>query len=54
MLDTYRRNELIRRSNKRRTQEDFFNNIFTSHIIARVRKGRVGLLINLNFSNLNL
>ena len=31
-----------RRMNKRRmikTQEDFFNNIFTSHFIARVRKG---------------
>ena len=40
-----------RRSNKRRTQdkdavtktqEDFFNKIFTSHFIARVRKGCVG------------
>ena len=24
---------------RRKTQEDFFNNIFTSHFIARVRKG---------------
>ena len=35
MLDTYRRNE-------QQTQEDFFNKIFTSHFIARVRKGCVG------------
>ena len=34
-LDTYRRNE-------QQTQEDFFNKIFTSHFIARVRKGCVG------------
>ena len=32
MLDTYRRND-------RQTQEGFFNKIFTSHFIARVRKG---------------
>ena len=46
VLDTYRRND-NRRSNKRRndkdarrqTQEDFFNKIYTSHFIARVRKG---------------
>ena len=41
ILDTYRRND-NRRSNKRRmikTQEDFFRKIFTSHFIARVRKG---------------
>ena len=50
MLDTYRRNELIRRKHdndkdagtndaRMKTQEDFFNKIFTSHIIAGVRKG---------------
>ena len=27
----------------RKTQEDFFTNIFTSHFIARVRKGSKGL-----------
>ena len=27
---------------KIKTQEDFFNKIFTSHFIARVRKGCVG------------
>ena len=32
MLNTYRRNE-------QQTQEDFFNKIYTSHFIARVRKG---------------
>ena len=37
ILDTYRCNN-NRRSNKRR-KKDFFNNIFTSHFIARVRKG---------------
>ena len=40
MLDTYRRNELIRRSNKRRRKTSL--TIFTSHVIARVRKGCVG------------
>ena len=52
ILDTYRRNDnrpMIndRRTNKGRTnkgrmkkrQEDFFTNIFTSHFIARARKG---------------
>ena len=41
ILDTYRRND-NRRKNKGRmikTQEDFFRKIFTSHFIARVRKG---------------
>ena len=46
MLDTYQRND-NRRSDKdagindawRKTQKDFFNNIFTSHFIAKVRKG---------------
>ena len=41
ILDTYRCND-NRRKNKGRmikTQEDFFRKIFTSHFIARVRKG---------------
>ena len=39
ILDTYRCND-NRRKNKdarRKTQEDFFRKIFTSHFIARVR-----------------
>ena len=41
ILDTYRHND-NRRKNKGcmiKTQEDFFRKIFTSHFIARVRKG---------------
>ena len=30
---------IIKTDTHRKTQEDFFNNIFTSHFIARVRKG---------------
>ena len=33
---------IIKTQWQRQTQEDFFNKIFTSHIIARVRKGCVG------------
>ena len=40
MLDTYRHNKLIRRSNKRRRKTSL--TIFTSHFTARVRKGFVG------------
>ena len=38
---TERRKRKTHRKKRRRikTQEDFFNNIFTSHFIARVRKG---------------
>ena len=47
MLDTYRRNELIRRKDNkvagindahRKTQEDFFIKYFTSHFICKVSK----------------
>ena len=33
---------MIKTDLRRKTQEDFFNKIFTSHFIARVRKGCVG------------
>ena len=41
ILDTYWRNDNRRLINDagRKTQEGFFTNIFTSHFIARVRKG---------------
>ena len=46
ILDTHRRNDNRRMKEDagrneagRKTQEDFFTNIFTSHFIARVRKG---------------
>ena len=38
MLDTYRRNEQ-QTQEMIKTQEDFFNKIYTSHFIARVQKG---------------
>ena len=41
MQDTYWRNKLIRRSDKRRRKTSL-TNIFTSHFIARVQKGCVG------------
>ena len=45
MLDTYRRNELIRRKHdndkdaERKTQEVFFNNILPLTLFVRIRKG---------------
>ena len=50
MLDTYWRNKLIRRSDKRRmkedagrkTQEDFFNNILPLTLFVKFRKDCVG------------
>ena len=57
ILDTYRRNDNRRMINDawRKTQEDFFTNIFTSHFIARFERVVQGLHVrgcwrpNINF-----
>ena len=40
--DTIIKTDAVTNNAMIKTQEDFFNNIFTSHFIARVRKGCVG------------
>ena len=40
--DTIIKTDAVTNNAMIKTQEDFFNNIFTSHFIARVRKACVG------------
>ena len=42
MFMQHHNDTIIKTDARRKTQEDFFNKIFTSHFIVRVRKGYVG------------